>query len=185
MVWLALVPALLYQTRPAVRSLRQDTDLISLFGQATWNISDRWRLTLGARWSSEEKQAKRQLSVADINGDPLPAITEPFTLGLYSALFNINSHELADKRTTSGFMPSFAVQYDVTDTMMAYASYSRGIKSGGFDTRSNNPPELGGSFEFDDEDSGFLRNRHQDVVCRRCSRNSMWRCTTPTTRICR
>ncbi len=69
-------------------------------------------------------------------------------------------------------MPSFSVQYDLSDDVMGYVSYVQGFKSGGFDARSNNPtsppatvctapntpagcvPAAGvGSFEFDDEDS--------------------------------
>jgi iron complex outermembrane receptor protein len=36
---------------------------------------------------------------------------------------------------------------------MVYFSVSSGVKSGGYDARSNNAPENGGSFEFDDEDA--------------------------------
>jgi outer membrane receptor protein involved in Fe transport len=36
---------------------------------------------------------------------------------------------------------------------MGYFTWSRGIKSGGYDARSNNAPATGGSFEFDDEEA--------------------------------
>lgn len=36
---------------------------------------------------------------------------------------------------------------------MAYFTISKGVKSGGYDARSNNAPDNGGSFEFDDEDA--------------------------------
>lgn len=135
----------------APRTFSQDTRIVSVFGQAIWALADRWRLALGARWSSEKKKAGRVLAVRSIDNNPLPAATEALTTGLYSALFNINPHSLSANRTSSGFMPSMDVQYDINDSTMSYLRYSRGIKSGGFDTRSNNAPANGGSFEFDDE----------------------------------
>ncbi|MGB5345093.1 MAG: TonB-dependent receptor [Woeseia sp.] len=133
------------------RSFVQDTSLYSIFGQLAWDAGDAWTLQVGARLSSETKDAQRVLSVAAIDGSPLPAATAPFTAGLYSALFNLNAHSLSAKRDKLGLMPSFEVQYRPVDNAMYYFTAVRGLKSGGFDARSNNTPANGGSFEFDDE----------------------------------
>lgn len=41
----------------------QDTESISVFGQATWNISDRIRTSLGLRYTSEEKEADGSMTL--------------------------------------------------------------------------------------------------------------------------
>jgi len=48
-------------------------------------------------------------------------------------------------------MPSLGLQWDAGDASMLYASYARGVKSFGYDSRSNNAPANGGTFAFDDE----------------------------------
>jgi outer membrane receptor protein involved in Fe transport len=53
-------------------------------------------------------------------------------------------------------MPSLSTQYRVSEDTMAYLSYARGSKSGGYDARSNNAPEDGGAFEFSDETADAL-----------------------------
>jgi iron complex outermembrane receptor protein len=133
------------------RTLDQETDSFALFGELTWSIGDRTRLTFGGRLSKDKKKAERILTITDINGDPLPPETEIYTLGLYAGLFNVTNHDVKGSRNESNFMPSFVAQYDMTDSSMVYLSLSRGYKSGGFDARSNNAPENGGAFEFDEE----------------------------------
>ena len=34
-----------------------DNDTLALFSQATWNLSERWNLTAGIRWTEEEREA--------------------------------------------------------------------------------------------------------------------------------
>lgn len=135
------------------RTLEQTTDTIAAFGQATWSINDSLRLNFGARISKDEKSAARQLAITDIEGNPLPPETAPFTKGLYAGLFNVTSHDLSDSRSETSFMPSLGLQWDPSENTMTYASYARGVKSGGYDARSNNAPENGGTFEFDEEEA--------------------------------
>lgn len=133
------------------RDFRQDTEIVSLFGQVTTTLTNTLRLGIGGRLSNEQKMATRSLGLNTIDGSPLPGATAPFTQGIYAGLFNINPHALAGDRETTDFMPSLQLLYDLDNNAMAYLSYNRGVKSGGFDTRSNNAPAAGGSFEFDDE----------------------------------
>ena len=135
------------------RTLDQDSDTVALFGELTWSIGDRTQLTFGGRYTWDKKSAARQLTITDIDGNPLPPETAPFTQGLYAGLFNVTNHDLQGSRSESKFMPSFVAQYDMTDSSMVYFSYSRGYKDGGYDARSNNAPENGGTFEFDEEKS--------------------------------
>ena len=133
------------------RTLDQTTDTLAAFGQGTWSLRDNLRLNFGARVSRDEKSAARRLTITDIDGNPLPPQTDPYTQALYAGLFNVTNHDVSDARSETNFMPSLGLQWDASDATMVYASYARGVKSFGFDSRSNNAPENGGTFAFDDE----------------------------------
>jgi outer membrane receptor protein involved in Fe transport len=138
------------------RYLDQDTESVALFGEATWRVSERTRLSFGGRLSHEEKTAARRLTITDMAGNPLPPGIDPLTQGLYRALFNVTNHDLRGSRGETHFMPSFSAQHNVSGNTMVYLSYARGAKSGGYDARSNNAPEDGGTFEFGDEQADAL-----------------------------
>ena len=58
------------------------------------------------------------------------------------------------KLSTTGFVPSARLQYDVSDDIMLYGSWVMGAKSGGFDFRGNNRgfyPTMADAFEFSEE----------------------------------
>ncbi|KZX60695.1 hypothetical protein A3709_01125 [Halioglobus sp. HI00S01] len=136
----------------------------SVFGQFTWNISDTLRLTLGGRYSDEDKEGTRNLNVVDLQGQtgPFDQTTFPIVDGtsfaplVYFAGFGIDSeqfsgngegHNLAASRSESKFTPAVNVQWDISNDTMLYASYTEGFKAGGFDARSN----LNTNFEFEEE----------------------------------
>jgi len=131
----------------------------SVFGQVTWNISDVLRLTLGGRYSEEDKEGTRSVNVVDLGSDTgpytrtnYPVSDDATAAGIYKAVFGIDTeqttgHNLAGKRTESKFTPAVNVQWDATDETMLYASYTEGFKAGGFDARSN----VNTNFEFEEE----------------------------------
>jgi outer membrane receptor protein involved in Fe transport len=134
------------------RVFKQESDLFSVFGQATWNISDDLRLILGARWSTEDKEGSRVTDLtAGVGGPsvPGPGLTDV----LFNNLFGIQRHSIADDLSEDNFSPLIGVQYDVTPDLMAYATYTRGFKAGGFDARSNKLPANGGTFEYREEEA--------------------------------
>lgn len=103
----------------------QDTTVWSLFGQGTWTINDRWRATLGLRYTDEEKDVvweRRRLReggpLSFVLSDLLAPVVPPTPLN----------------RTEDNLDGSLNIQYDVNDAVMAYASWARGSKSGGFTT---------------------------------------------------
>jgi len=141
-----------------------DADLWALFAQGSWYATDNLRLTVGARYTSEDKDAFRQIDILDlatgsITANPLAPITynEIFalhsvqTLGYTAVSTGITSpgHSLNGNRSESQFTPLINVQWNASDDTMYYANYSRGFKAGGFDARANNPF----SFEFEDEET--------------------------------
>ena len=139
------------------RNFTSDAELWSVFWQTTWNASDRARATLGLRYSYEEKEGTRDLTVADLNGNERPIGTVD---GVLAGVFKVERHDLEGTQKGGNLAPSLNVQYDVNDDVMAYATASIGHKSGGFDARSNASPSaapnavgasIAGSFEYDEE----------------------------------
>lgn len=148
------------------RYFESTTDLISGFVQATWNISDLTRATLGLRYSYEEKEGKRRLDFSDITTGEIRAEGEIDTV--VAKNFSAERHDLSGSRSSGNLAPSLNIQHDWSDDVMLYATASIGYKSGGYDARSNASPEaneirplqnldeptpiiLVGSFEYDEE----------------------------------
>lgn len=109
----------------SLKTYKQDTDVWSLFGQGTYHISERWRTTLGLRYTEEKKDvtwARSRLRVgipgSEIVADLLAPIVAPTPLS----------------RSEDNLDGSVNIQYDLNDTAMAYTSWARGSKSGGFTT---------------------------------------------------
>jgi len=96
----------------------QDTFASSLFGQSTWNITNSQRVTLGMRYTREHKEALLMRTT-----------TEPtlFSAAVYPT-FDLTDLE----RTENSFDGSINYQVDFAKDQMAYASWGKGTKSGGF-----------------------------------------------------
>jgi outer membrane receptor protein involved in Fe transport len=164
----ALSPSLaLAANLPGTQAKRlnaQDSSLWGIFAQGTWNIDDRLRLTVGARFTQEDKDAARRIDILDL---ATGAVTvNPLAPIAYNELFLLHSvqtagytavstgitspgHNLAGSLSEDAFTPIINLQWDATDNTMLYASYTEGFKAGGFDARANNPF----SFEFQEEET--------------------------------
>jgi iron complex outermembrane recepter protein len=119
----------------------QDTRSWALFGQATLNLTDALRLTGGARYSFDDKEA---YILASVNPTASLAARQVFSV---NALGDVSRDE--DKVTWSA-----GVQYDITPDVMLYALYATGYKTGGYNARASAPgvpvefgPETSETFE--------------------------------------
>lgn len=86
----------------------------AIFGQATWHLTDQLGLTLGGRYTHDDKSALQAGTTTDAG----PVIAAPFST------FNQATYSSFDPRVTLEFQPSRDVNL--------YASWSTGFKSGGF-----------------------------------------------------
>ena len=96
-----------------VSIFHQSAQSLSLFAQATANLSSDFRFIGSARYTRTKKRG--DFETITLSGMPFGAAT--------TAKGSI---------TENNVDPSLTVQYDVTPDVMLYATYGRGSKSGGF-----------------------------------------------------
>lgn len=101
------------------------TDAFALFGNVSYNITDKLKLQAGLRWSSDHKEFTETPSGKSYGA--------PFTVnGVTVPTFNA-----AGKKTFQAATPSFTINYQATPSVFLYATVSQGFKSGGFNDVSN------------------------------------------------
>ncbi len=117
---------------------RQDTEYLGIFGQATWNVTEKFAITGGLRWQQEEKDASIRQDVT-IPGRSL--LSERL-------LVAANSGDL--DRTTDDLTWSITPQYFINEDTTVYATAAHGFKSGGFNINWGTTPL--DQRQFEDED---------------------------------
>jgi len=136
----------------AGRNYQNESDLWAVFFQGRWRLDDDWTLSVGGRYTSEEKTASRVLNVTDYPAGNIA--TNPAAPAIYLAAFGISNeqadgHNLSGTRDESSFTPQISIQYKATEDVMLYATAVTGFKAGGYDARANNT----NSFEFEEEEA--------------------------------
>ena len=97
------------------RTVRQEAETVAGFGSATYAFTDKFSVTFGARFSTEDKT----LAALRIQADGTISFNEP---GISTGFNN--------------FSPKIVLDYQIMQTVLTYASFSKGFKSGGFNPRS-------------------------------------------------
>jgi len=143
----------------------QEAETLAVFAEVTAYLGDDVRLSLGARYSKEEKDAiafgESGSNLLGDLGSPSNCIgfaTTPFdclTDIAVSALMSALPHNFGRSRTENHFDPSLKLQYDVKENAMLYFTAARGHKSGGFNSSVDIPiidfSTPTDAFEFDEE----------------------------------
>ena len=84
----------------------QESESWALFFEGDYSFADRWTLTLGGRWTEDDKSTSQT--------------------GVVTA---------TAKADWSEFTPKVALKFEINDTSMLYALYSAGYRAGGFNGR--------------------------------------------------
>jgi outer membrane receptor protein involved in Fe transport len=122
------------------RFYQLESESWALFGQGTFNFTDRLRLTVGVRYTEETKDVVSRQYLSDINTG-LGAPSDNYFLALIQATsFNAYAYDYDEDRETDALLPSFNLQWDVGQDSMLYASFSQGFKSGGFTAADDGEP---------------------------------------------
>ena len=99
------------------------TNSESVYTQETYSILDSLRLTAGIRFTHEEKTL----------GVNSPLGATPYSTATLIAV------GLPDSISANKVTPKIAVEKDVGDNVLTYASYAKGYKGGGFNATSGDP----------------------------------------------
>jgi len=138
---------------------QQETESRAVFGHVEWNLTDALRLTLGARYTEEERDwtgctydagdgslvgflnfafgtSLSAGSCGTIDDDPNSPTYVFALLGGPNA--NDAFHPYADTIDTEKWMGKIGVDYALNEDILLYATYSTAFKSGGFNGANSN-----------------------------------------------
>jgi len=119
------------------------TTTFAVFSDATFDITEQLSISLGARYTWDERQAR--ILRQNYLGGGSPVFGGAGTpLGAPATNFN-------GKRNFNKFTPRASVSFKPTDNQNIYVSYSQGFKGGGFDPRGVGAaaPDLDGNGTVD------------------------------------
>lgn len=119
-----------------------DTDSTAVYGQAGWTFNDRWSMTLGGRFTKDEKEAFARNTLFVFQ--TVDFDTPPISPGI------VRTDEVG-KEDWSEFSPRIGVEYSTQGGNLVYASFSEGFKSGGFDMRARTDQIASGFNPYDPE----------------------------------
>jgi iron complex outermembrane receptor protein len=110
------------------------------FAQATWNVTDAFKITPGLRYTYEKKKADYE---SVVSGGL--ATTDPTLIARKLSIFRPQAYQA--NFTDSALSGQLNISYDLADDALVYASYARGFKSGGINLaglpfNANNNPAL-------------------------------------------
>ncbi|MEM8935008.1 MAG: TonB-dependent receptor [Pseudomonadota bacterium] len=132
-------PAPVSMTNPGIQSAtsRQEATTYSVFGTATYEITDRLIGTVGLRYINVEKEVEQTPTTPGI----ISADFDPSTVNFAPvAPFRFEFDSLSD----DDILPSVDLTYAVTDSTNVYFTFGQGFKAGGYSLA--NPPNDPGDF---------------------------------------
>ncbi len=129
-----------------------DIEAIATFAHVSWRFTDRWSASFGLRWTEEEKTqaydyfVDNTAGVANVACRPPGAPNTPptglcfspvppgviYTLSPRNALVGVPT---TYSKSWSDITPKLGLEFQASDQLLWYASYSEGFKSGGFNGR--------------------------------------------------
>ncbi len=137
--------------------LDQTTETYAAFFQGDLDFLDVFTLTLGLRYTKEDKEASQSVHAADYIENNTVETSDAVIVGLSEAAGEFTTHAFGPNdpglsRSEDSFTWSTNLQWQVTDDAMVYASASTGFKAGGFNSFYMGTTQGGGA---DSRDVGF------------------------------
>lgn len=129
---------------------RQWHDVYGVFASADYRFTNTLTLNSGVRWTHEAKDAAVTF-VRPRYACSVIASTCP--IGGTNTLVPGESNGFSDRRSTSNWSPKIGLSWRMTADAMAYASWSRAYRAGGYNLRITQPAAFLalGNRAFDDE----------------------------------
>ncbi len=125
---------------------------LAFFAQGTINVSDAFRVIAGIRYTSDQLDVDH-IRVATPNVAGIPGVNTNFDSGVFNNGTVVNGAFVAgvtngipfrNKTTNDNWSGKAGIQYDVSDDIMAYATFARGYKGPAFNTFFNQTTASGG-----------------------------------------
>ncbi|MDO8861142.1 TonB-dependent receptor [Haliea sp. E1-2-M8] len=119
------------------------TETWAVFASVDIDLNDQWILSLGARYSEEEKETEIASLSKNIN-NPCNIVTAGDC-----------AYDFIDDDKWDSFSPRVGLTYNLSDDSFIYGSYSQGTRSGGYNMRNTsfNPADTPGPFDQETVDS--------------------------------
>ena len=108
-----------------------DTNTWAVFGDLTYDFSEQWSASLGARYTNDNREATVLRQTYILGGQPLLGGSPPFGVGIPI----LTTSDFHGERTDRAITPRASVSFKPTPDHNIYVSYSKGFKGGGFDPR--------------------------------------------------
>jgi iron complex outermembrane receptor protein len=99
--------------------MQTETNSYAIYGEGTWEIAEKFAMTLGARVTRDEKEFSNNCS--DIGG-------------LFVTCTPVSPWSLDLDDTFTEFTPRILLEYQLVENTMLWGSMSRGYQSGGYQT---------------------------------------------------
>jgi iron complex outermembrane receptor protein len=119
----------------------QELETLALFGAVDYQLSERWTLNLGLRFSREEKRVQVASFSRNVNA-PCNVV-----------LRNDCPFDFRDKVSFNTASPKLGVSHFIDDSSHLYAHWTRGFRSGGYNLRNSNAAEAPGPYGEEQVDS--------------------------------
>lgn len=112
--------------------------------QADINLTDALTVTAGIRYTDENKTFSIRDNRTRVGGGLCRAAAQfgPSTCIDTANLVATNGLAIPTEQSVDLWTPRFAINYEVTDDILLFASATRGFKSGGWNARGTSPTEL-------------------------------------------
>ena len=107
-----------------------ETTSYAVFADVNFDLTERLRLSVGARYTQDEKTG------TVFRANYLGAGRTPLTGGAAATPLLVRT-DYTNTRDYSQFTPRISLSYDLNEDLTGYVSFSQGFKSGGFDMRGD------------------------------------------------
>lgn len=139
-----------------------DQTSFAVFAQGDVRLTDNLTLTLGGRYSTERKTAEIDKSPAGLGASNCSYETKTCPFDFLPTF--------EDSKRWSAFTPKVGLSWQATPNFLLYGSWSQGIRSGGYNTRSTSTTVPPGPFDMERQNA-FELGFKSDLADRRVRLN--------------
>ncbi len=111
-----------------------DHKAYATFVQGDFEITENWVLTLGGRYTEEDKEGR--YATTEGGGCAVAPASDP------TRRVNCN-YDFEGSKSWKDFSPKVGIQWIINDSTQAYASWTKGFKSGGFHNEADTADTVG------------------------------------------